>query len=118
VLAVNRRSIPLDCDATTAAWENFRADWGLPTVCHDHDDDRPVLRVDLYAGELSAPFKDAITWGQRVFVGNGNAVYVIAPQERSSSTIILGSYFGAFTLQRFSSGRIRRGIAAPLSRVK
>ncbi len=60
------------------------------------DDDRPVLRVDLYAGELSAPFKDAIAWGQRVFVGYGNTVYVIDPQSRSSSTIILGSYFGAF----------------------
>jgi hypothetical protein len=60
------------------------------------DDDRPVLRVDLYAGESPAPFKDAIAWGQRVFVGYGNAVYVIDPQRQSSSMIILGSYFAAF----------------------
>ena len=60
------------------------------------DDDRPVLRVDLYAGELCAPFKDAIAWEHRVFVGYGNAVYVIDPQKHSSSVIILGSYFAAF----------------------
>jgi len=60
------------------------------------DDDRPVLRVDLYEGELSAPFKGATVWGQRVFVGYGNAVHVIEPQKQSSSMIILGSYFAAF----------------------
>lgn len=27
-------------------------------------DDRPVLRVDLYAGEICAPFKDAIRVGR------------------------------------------------------
>jgi hypothetical protein len=60
------------------------------------DDDRPVLRVDLYAGESCAPFKDAIAWGQRVFVGYGSVVYVIDPQKQSSSMIMLGSYFAAF----------------------
>jgi hypothetical protein len=60
------------------------------------DDDRPVLRVDLYAGELCAPFKDAIAWGRWVVVGYGNAAYVIDPQKQSGSMIILGSYFTAF----------------------
>jgi hypothetical protein len=60
------------------------------------DDDRPVLRVDLYAGESCAPFKDAIAWGQRVFVGYGDVLYVLDPQKPSSSLILLGSYFGAF----------------------
>jgi hypothetical protein len=64
------------------------------------DDDRPVLRVDLYAGQWRTPFKDAIAWEQRVFVGYGDAVYVIDPQTRSSSTITLGSYFAAFYVAR------------------
>lgn len=60
------------------------------------DDDRPVLRADLYAGESCAPFKDAIPWGKRVFVGYGDVLYALDPQKQSSSTINLGSYFGAF----------------------
>src|SRR5258708_39443913 len=60
------------------------------------DDDRPVLRVDLYAGDTSAPFKDAIAWGERVFVGYGDALYVIDPHECSGSMLALRSYFAAF----------------------
>jgi hypothetical protein len=64
------------------------------------DNDRPVLRVDLYAEDLCGGFKDAIVWEQRVFVGYCNAVYVIDTQKQSSSMIILGSYFAAFYAAR------------------
>jgi hypothetical protein len=60
------------------------------------EEDRPVLRVDLYAGDISAPFRDAIAWGERVFVGYGDSVYAIDPHARSGSTVVLGSYFAAF----------------------
>jgi hypothetical protein len=65
------------------------------------DDDRPLLRVDLY-GDSSAEtfaFQDALVWRDRVFVGYGHRVYVIDPKKPSGSKILLGSgcaYFGAF----------------------
>jgi hypothetical protein len=60
------------------------------------DDGRPILRVDLYAEDESVPFKDAVVWGYLVFVGHGDAVYVIDPGRRSGSIIPLHSYFAAF----------------------
>lgn len=73
------------------------ADWFV-TIS---DDDRPLLRVDVYGGwNLGfAAFKDAIVWRKHVFLGFGNGVYVIEPNLRSASKIDLGGtmrYFGAF----------------------
>ncbi|MGB6632028.1 MAG: hypothetical protein WBE52_12385 [Terriglobales bacterium] len=60
------------------------------------DNGRPILRVDLYAECESTPFKDAVVWGNLVFVGYGDAIYVIDPGLRSGSIIALNSYFAAF----------------------
>ena len=67
------------------------------------DDDRPLLRVDLY-GDSSLEtfgFQDALVWRDHVFVGYGHRVYVIDPKKPSGFEILLGigngfSYFGAF----------------------
>jgi hypothetical protein len=59
-------------------------------------DDHPLRRVDLYAGEISAPFEAAIAWRELVFLGYGNSVYVIDPHKPSGSMIELGSYFSKF----------------------
>jgi hypothetical protein len=65
------------------------------------DDDRPLLRVDLYGDSSSEtfPFQDALAWREQVFVGFGHRVYVIDPKKQSGSEILLGTnsgYFGAF----------------------
>ena len=60
------------------------------------EDDRPLLRVDLYDGLSSSPFTDAVGWGERVFVGFEDALYVIDPKARVGSSISLASYFQAF----------------------
>lgn len=58
--------------------------------------DRPLLRVDIYGGEETFCFTDAIVWGQRVFAGFGDTLYVIDAAKRTGSAIALGSYFGSF----------------------
>ena len=65
------------------------------------EEDRPLLRVDLYGDSSSETFtfQDALVWHDRVFVGFGHKVYVIDPQKRSGFEIFLGSgcgYFGHF----------------------
>ena len=66
------------------------------------DDDRPLLRVDLYGDPSSKTltFRDALVWCEHVFVGFGHRVYVINPENKSVSEISLGTdgwdYFGAF----------------------
>lgn len=62
------------------------------------DDDRPLLRVDLYGDSASETFafQDALVWGDRVFAGYGHKVYVIDPKKQSGSEILLGSGCGNF----------------------
>jgi hypothetical protein len=65
------------------------------------DDDRALLRVDLFGDSSSESFtfQDAIVWGERVFVGYGHRVYVIEPKKQAGSQIFLGptcSCFNAF----------------------
>ena len=62
------------------------------------DNDRPLLRVDLYGDSSSETFafQDALVWRDHVFVGYGHRVYAIDPKKQSGSEILLGSYFGAF----------------------
>lgn len=60
------------------------------------DEDRPLLRVDLYAGETSAPFTEAIAWENLVLVGCGDSIYVIDPHESAGREIALGTYFSHF----------------------
>jgi len=59
------------------------------------DDDRALLRVDLYGDasrEIYCP-PDALVWSDRVFVGFGYRVYVIDPRNQSASEIYLGREF-------------------------
>jgi len=62
------------------------------------EDDRPLLRVDLYA-DCSGPFQ-AVVWSEHVFVGVERLVYVIDPKRAFASEIFLDSdawgYFGHF----------------------
>jgi hypothetical protein len=66
------------------------------------DDNRPLLRVDLYGDSSSETFtfQDALVWCGRVFVGYGHRVYVIYPEKKSGSEISPKKkdcgYFGAF----------------------
>lgn len=64
------------------------------------DDDRPLLRVDLYGDSSSETFtfQDALVWREHVFVGFGHRVYVVNPKKQSGSEILLGDsgHFGAF----------------------
>jgi hypothetical protein len=69
------------------------------------DDDRALLRVDLYgdSSEESFALRDALVWHDHVFVGFGNRIYVIDPKQQSASEISLGptsDYFGAFYATR------------------
>ena len=59
------------------------------------DDERPLLRVDLYGDESSEIFcpPDARVWSDHVFVGFGYRVYVIDPKKQSASEIYLGREF-------------------------
>jgi hypothetical protein len=65
------------------------------------DDDRPLVRVDIY-GDFSSEtftFQDALVWCERVFVGFGHRVFVIDPKTRLASEIFLdevGEGFGYF----------------------
>src|ERR1700724_4169256 len=56
------------------------------------DDDRALLRVDLYgdSSEENFTFQDALVWHDQVFVGFGNSIYVIDPKQQSASEISLG----------------------------
>lgn len=59
------------------------------------DDDRALLRVDLYGDsshEIFCP-PDALVWSDRVFVGFGHRVYIIDPGKQSASEIYLGREF-------------------------
>jgi hypothetical protein len=59
------------------------------------EDDKPVLRVDVYAyGPDSFAFQDAIIWRDNLIVGFGSHVHAIAVADRSTVTIALESYFG------------------------
>lgn len=58
--------------------------------------ERPLLRVDLYAGQETFCFTEAISWGECAYVGYGDTVYVIDPRRKSGSSIALDSYFGNF----------------------
>jgi hypothetical protein len=60
------------------------------------DNGRPILRADLYAECKSAPFKDVVVRGNLVFVGYGDAIYVIDPELRLGSIIPSNIYFAAF----------------------
>jgi hypothetical protein len=68
------------------------------------DDDRPLVRVDLYGDSSSETFtfQDALVWCERVFVGFGHRVYVIDPKTQLASEVFLGEvgegfgYFGHF----------------------
>ena len=72
-------------------------------MSHPLDDDRALLRVDVYGDgdEETFTFQDAIVWRNRAFVGFGHRVYVIDPKKKAGSEILLGlgsgcGYFGAF----------------------
>jgi hypothetical protein len=56
------------------------------------DDDRPLVRVDLYGDSSSETFTflAALVWCERVFVGFGRSVYIIDPQTQLASEIVLG----------------------------
>ncbi len=56
------------------------------------EDNRALLRVDLYGNSWDFTFKDALVWYDRVFVGFGYSVYVIDPKKQSASEIYLGPY--------------------------
>jgi hypothetical protein len=59
------------------------------------EDDRPVLRVDVYAyGPDCFAFEDCIIWRDIVVVGFGSHVHAILVADRSAVTIALESYFG------------------------
>lgn len=65
------------------------------------DEDRPILRVDLYGDSSSETFtfQDRFIWCGHVFVGHGHRVYVIDPEKKSGSEVSLTKgcgYFGAF----------------------
>jgi hypothetical protein len=62
------------------------------------DDDRALLRVDLYADASyeTFGFRDAVVWYDRVLVGFGHRVYVIDPKRQSASQIYLGPFSGYF----------------------
>jgi hypothetical protein len=62
------------------------------------DDDRPLLRADLYRDSSSetSPFQDALVWREQVFVGFAHRVYVIDPKNQSGSEILLGNGCGYF----------------------
>jgi hypothetical protein len=62
------------------------------------DDNRPLLRVDLYRDSSSESFvfQDALVWCERVFVGYGHRVYVIDPKKQSGCDILLGTSCGYF----------------------
>ena len=58
------------------------------------EDDRPVLRVDVYAyGPGSFAFQDAIVWRDNLIVGFGSHVHGVSVADRSAITVALESYF-------------------------
>jgi hypothetical protein len=61
------------------------------TVTHD---DRPALRVDLYVWE--GFFQEILFNDDHMFVGMGDAVYVVDVTDRSVVTLELDLYFGSF----------------------
>lgn len=61
------------------------------------DGDQVVLRADIYRSKPEClAFRDAILWGDCVFVGYGESVYVIHPAQRTGRQIPLSAYFAAF----------------------
>jgi hypothetical protein len=62
------------------------------TVADDH---AAILRVDVYAfGPDTFAFQDALLWQSNLVIGFGSHVHAISMQDRSVTTIELGSYFG------------------------
>jgi hypothetical protein len=61
------------------------------TVMHG---DRPALRVDLYVWE--GCFQEILFIDDQMFVGMGDAVYVVGLADRSVVTLELDLYFGSF----------------------
>src|SRR5262245_18309050 len=58
------------------------------------DDDRPVLRVDLYVWE--GYFQEVLFMDGQMFVGLGDVVYVVGVTDRRVVTLELDDYFGSF----------------------
>jgi hypothetical protein len=59
------------------------------------EDDRPILRVDVYANQPDCyAFQDAIVWRGNLIVGFGSYVHAISMTDHSAVTIALESYFG------------------------
>ena len=59
--------------------------------------DGPLMRVDLYREPGSPCFQqDALAWGECIFVGFGEAVFVIDPRRKAGSRVELESYFDRF----------------------
>jgi hypothetical protein len=59
------------------------------------DDGRPLLRLDLCThGYECHAFEEAHIWGGLLAVGFGHRVHLVRLDDRSASSIDLGSYFG------------------------
>jgi hypothetical protein len=59
------------------------------------EDDRPLLRVDVYAHHPdSFAFQDAIVWRDNLIVGFGSHLHAVSLTDRSVITVPLESYFG------------------------
>jgi hypothetical protein len=73
---------------------------GLGTL-HRHvlvsDDERPLLRLDVYVHEADCyAFEDALIWQGHVVVGFGSNVHLVSLRDRSIVSLALGEYFGHF----------------------
>lgn len=61
------------------------------------DDTRPVLRADIYRSFSEClAFQEAIVWSNRVFAGYGESVYVIDPEQRTGTQLLLSGSAGYF----------------------
>jgi hypothetical protein len=57
-------------------------------------DDRPFLRVDLYAGASCFAFEDAIVWSGLLVIGWGERAHLVDLRTRETTSLELGGYFG------------------------
>jgi hypothetical protein len=56
---------------------------------------QPLLRLDIYAcGDECHAFEEAIVWGGLLAVGFGHRVHLVRLDDRSTSSINIGGYFG------------------------
>jgi hypothetical protein len=68
-------------------------------LCHVlvSDEERPLLRLDVYAHEPDCyAFEDALIWQGHVVVGFGSNVHLVSLRDRSAVSLTLGEYFGHF----------------------